>query len=462
MRPPLLPATLAAAVAALAVAAPAGACSCAPGDPRRTLMQADGAFVGVLLSKRVLAGGGDAVFTFRVEQVVKGRLVRGKLPRRFRVYSASNGAACGLEGARGTRMGLFVYLDRGRWTSNLCRQIAPAELRRAARPLPRPNGRGAATVLVGGSFGEARTMTLDSEGRTLAYGRGTGSTTSFAVCPGGSRVAELVSTPRGPYRIAIRTLPALALVRQVTLPRTPAFAPARCADAAGTRLVGPTSDDQGVTGIAELVGSSLRPLYQSNSSTAAVAGGHAYLVQRDELVRVDLATGARAVLGRVPPRTTRLVPSPDGRHVAAVVPPDLEADEEEPSEAVVVDVEQRTVRTASLGVVWEAEVQWLDTGRVAYVPLYTRAGALVVFDPGLARVGGFTGFEADAAAVVGTTAWGVASGTLTRAVLPGGPQRVVRRLPSPEVWALASAVAPGATAHRAPAVAAVPACPLGR
>ncbi|HEU0248276.1 MAG TPA: hypothetical protein VFR38_14450, partial [Gaiellaceae bacterium] len=55
-------------VASLAASVePARACSCVPPDPWSFLKQADGAFVGRLVSRRE-AGDGRAVLTFRVER----------------------------------------------------------------------------------------------------------------------------------------------------------------------------------------------------------------------------------------------------------------------------------------------------------------------------------------------------------------------------------------------------------
>lgn len=51
--------------------------------------------------------------------------------------------------------------------------------------LPGPDGRGPVALLVGGRFGPARTLALDVEGRTLAYGTGAGRVREFGM-PGRS------------------------------------------------------------------------------------------------------------------------------------------------------------------------------------------------------------------------------------------------------------------------------------
>ena len=128
------------------------------------------------------------------------------------VESASNGAACGLETTIGARIGLFLERRAGRWTSSLCWQVSPDDLLAAAQPLPPPNGRGPTTLLVAGRFGPARLLALDARGRTLAYGRGAGTTLLISVCPGARRMAELVQRETG-VAVVIRELPGLRLIR---------------------------------------------------------------------------------------------------------------------------------------------------------------------------------------------------------------------------------------------------------
>jgi hypothetical protein len=75
---------------------PAAACSCAVGDPRTMLAEADAAFVGTFVAKhgplRIQSSADDAVYVFRIEQVVKG-----SLGATVDVVSATDGASCGLE-----------------------------------------------------------------------------------------------------------------------------------------------------------------------------------------------------------------------------------------------------------------------------------------------------------------------------------------------------------------------------
>ena len=116
------------------------ACSCAgpqPGEERdfyrKSLQRADGAIVGELLRKRPV--GQDeyprkAIYVYRVTRAFKAE--ERLADRKVRVRSAYDGAACGIEQRIGTRGGLLLDRDNGHWTSYLCSQISPRDLRRAA------------------------------------------------------------------------------------------------------------------------------------------------------------------------------------------------------------------------------------------------------------------------------------------------------------------------------------------
>ena len=51
----------------------------------------------------------------------------------MRLHSVAYGAACGIEQRIGTRGGLFAYRADGDWSSSLCSQVSPRDLRRADR-----------------------------------------------------------------------------------------------------------------------------------------------------------------------------------------------------------------------------------------------------------------------------------------------------------------------------------------
>ena len=111
---------LALAVLALAAAADAYACTCAPVDLERDLPTADGAIIGSVLERRV--AGATATYLFRVEQVYKG-----DIENRAEVMSSVGGASCGLELAVGERVGLLLTREGETWRSSLCQQVDPTD-----------------------------------------------------------------------------------------------------------------------------------------------------------------------------------------------------------------------------------------------------------------------------------------------------------------------------------------------
>ena len=138
---PLLIALLSALAGSLIVTATAAACSCAgpaPGERdsfyREALKRSDGAFVGKLLRRRPVGNAefpSKAIYVYRVTRAFKAseRLA----DRKVRVRSSAGGASCGIEQRIGTRGGLFLYRSNGHWSSNLCSQVSPRNLRRAAK-----------------------------------------------------------------------------------------------------------------------------------------------------------------------------------------------------------------------------------------------------------------------------------------------------------------------------------------
>lgn len=131
----------------LALPERAAACSCAVGDPRQMLREADAAFVGTLVARhverqdgRLFSSGDPAMLVFRVEEAVKGDL--GEL---VEVETAASGASCGIEAPVGQRIGLFLTRTSGGWASSLCQQIDPSVLLAAAATDLLPNEPGGIT-----------------------------------------------------------------------------------------------------------------------------------------------------------------------------------------------------------------------------------------------------------------------------------------------------------------------------
>ena len=312
---------------------PANACSCArPGDPRDRLAAADGAFIGTLVGRRetgplgsIISSGRDMVYTFEVAEAVKG-----DIGPRVEVYSAASGASCGFEVAPGTAVGVFLERHSGRWRSGLCGQIDPGKLRAAAAPLPAPDGRGPAALVVGGSLGEARLLALDRQARTLAYGYGTGITTQLSICPGGNRLLEIVVDHPRPSRLALRDLPGLGMVWERRLPRQPPSIYAesvRCLDGEGTALVFASDggDPRWSSPPATLLWVSRTTttvLYRGAARSITFGSDVGYVNEGrrgEKIGRINLHSGQVTPVIRGPEYTTRLVLSPDGSALATLV-----------------------------------------------------------------------------------------------------------------------------------------------
>jgi len=416
------------ATAALAATAgPAYACSCAPPDPRSLLGQADGAFVGRLVTRQEVAAGRSR-FTFAVE-----RSVKGALGTTVDVESASDSAACGIETPIGSRIGLFLERRDGRWTSSLCWQVSPEDLLAAAQPLPPPNGRGPTTLLVSGRFGPARLLALDAVGRTLAYGRGEGSVLQLSACPGGRRMAEVVQRETG-VQLAIRELPRLNVVRRgpVDSPPGTSLTSFRCETADGTRLLlfHASSDRPANARLERLTLSRRAVLWRGSAIGATLTERSAYVLggaRGTSLLAVDLRTRRVRTVGRIPAPSNGLVAAPGGMELAGLAYP-------AGSQPVLFRVRVQPFAVVTTRAVESGDLSFADSRRLVLLPGGGRRAR--VYGPTLAVSSSFT-WSAYLSTVAGATAYGVgAGGQLHRAVLPSGPERVVRRLPGPSVSAI--------------------------
>jgi hypothetical protein len=180
---------------------PAAACSCSSFDAAQALAETEGAFIGRLTLRQEVppAPREDApdgirhnpfVYRFRVDEILKGTF-----PNEVDIRSGEGGGDCGIEAPIGEPVALLVDRWQEQLASYLCAQMEPERLRRAAAPVPAPDGQPPPRLLVGTSYGGGRMLSLDGRGRIVALGAGPGLTTMIAVCPGSERVAE-VSVPR--------------------------------------------------------------------------------------------------------------------------------------------------------------------------------------------------------------------------------------------------------------------------
>ena len=131
--------------AALALPSLAEACSCAgPASEdeaaafyAQRIKDSDAAIIARVEKVRYTGGSGsnpidnEAIFTVEVRKAYK-RLKAFPKGRTVRVHTAANGAACGLEMGKGDVAGLFLDRAKGEWNGNLCGQISPRWMRKAA------------------------------------------------------------------------------------------------------------------------------------------------------------------------------------------------------------------------------------------------------------------------------------------------------------------------------------------
>jgi len=309
----------------------------------------------------------------------------------------------------------------------MCWQFEPAQLLVVAA-LPPPTGRGPAVLYAGGRFGPARMLSLDAEGRTLAYGIGPGRAQGFSTCPGGERVAELVLGERG-YEVAVRELPSLRLLWQRRLPMRIGVATLHCLDALGNRL-GVFGSDEGANGrLLRLTPRGTATAWRGPAFYASFKGREAFVqVLRNgtTIVAVDVGTGTTRRLGTVPvngvqqlvfnPARTKLAGE---SHIEGVGNPRL----------VAVDVTSRPISSRNIPrPVSFGSTHWLGNDRIAY---FGGRGEILVYDVRLKLRARGRGWRAGPPAIVGRTAFGIdRRGRLVSARLPRGPQRVVRRLPA--------------------------------
>ena len=394
------------------------ACSCALPDPRAALVQADGAFVGTLVRRR--EGDQTVVLTFSVEKALKGAI-----GRTVDVSTASNSAACGIEVRTGTRVGLVLERGGGAWRGYLCWQFDPDELLAAALPLPRPNGHGPVALVVGGGFGESRLAALDSRGRTLAYGQGTGRVALLGLCPGGRRLAEIAFVGSG-QKLVIRATRTLDIVRRqaVSLPRGKYAQRLACEDPAGASvLVFSTS------GLYRVTNGRLRPLWTGAAYDAAITPQQAYVsagAHHRALLHVDTRTGRTRLVATLPGRIGAMVLNDAGTALAG-----LRSRIGRRSEIVRVDLETRSPRVTAVRLPRADEsgqLFWLSTGRLLFVSVYGSETSRVL-DASLRTRSRFR-WRVTSAAVTGSHAYGIdVTRSLQRVELSSGSAHVVRQLP---------------------------------
>lgn len=409
-------AVVAVLVLAAAVAAePVVSCSCVRPDAREWLAEGRPAFVGEVISKRRVGGGGVPVYEYRV---AVERQFNAELGPELTLRSPSSEASCGWSWDVGDRVGGFLYREDGRWATNLCLLVGPVELERGLAPFPAPVGPGRVALVAAGDFGRARLMALDTRGRILAYGEGRGATTSVSICPGSRRLAELVQGERG-ARIEIRALRSMRVLRSVRT--TIAAQGLRCQNEAGGSVAAWSyhyAAGRTFIRVLRLRGARITELAEVTGDAATLGRRSAYVAAPDRVLAVDLATGAIRQVATA--RSARyLALSPDGRRLALL-----------DSNGVLQLVELAGGRTRSERIGLWGPIAWLGPRRLL---ARLGGGEIRVYDGRLRRVATHGPYRAEGFARVGNRLFGVNGLSLVSLDLRDGARTTVAELPDRDV-----------------------------
>lgn len=429
-------AVVVALVATALLPSAASACSCAGFEnPRAALASATAAFVGVL--ERVEGdglNGGDTEFRYRVEHAVKGGM-----GDKIVVHSRGGGAACGLEGHPGDREAMFLTKDaKGRWIGSLCSTIDPDRLLAASRPLPAPNGQGPPALVLGAGLGEHRSLSLDSAGRTLAYGGGdqlASEVVALDMCPGSRRLVEALSAQaEGPLRplLAVRDVDSFAVERSVAARD---IAPGGADD---TRVQAVQCRDPSATDIAvadrggersyvyRMSGGRSRTVWQGPAARVLLSDDRsaALAVYSDRIERIDLDTGTSTVIHRTQSFAEAHL-TPDGSRVALVTAKSYRADK-----LVVLDARTGAVQATHqfASDIDNVQTEWVNDDALA---LSDFKGTLSFFDARLRALSTVEGWNASRLFGAGGRAYGTsyAGGVLLEA---STGSKSVRRIAVPD------------------------------
>jgi hypothetical protein len=441
---------------------PAKACSCAWGDAREQLANAQAAFIGKMVTVREattpepgapISSGREVIYTFEVEEDFKV-----DLGDHVEIHSAADGASCGLEVSPGQSEGFFLREHKGVWWSSLCQQVPPDELRAAAAPLPAPDGVNPVRFLAGGAFGDGRLVALDKRGRTLAYGYGHRATGLVAVCPGSERSVEISYGDQWPRaeraRLSVRRLSDFKVKRQVVLPFDYSWRNRRldpqdlvCRDRAARDIVVAASRD--VHGhksrIARVTPSGIRTIHQGSARMMHLTNDRAFLVSNKARTRiriVNLNSGRVRALPALPSPVAAMALAPD-RPLLGV----LSTAYQRPTHLYLVRLRSGAhtqTRIESGGEYFSGELRWQSDDRLVLLPSGGSNDGVITFDRSLKRLGSLR-WHAAGGVVWNGRAYGVDwSGRFHEAPLPGGKAKVIRQLVSRSLTELV--VVPGDTA----------------
>jgi hypothetical protein len=264
-------------------------------------------------------------------------------------------------------------------------------------------------------------MALDSDGRTLAYGFGEGSTGLMSVCPRSQRMVEVAAdytqAAPGSLFLTVRRLPTLSIVWETEI-KAPnrASRPFRatglsCRNRDGTDVLVATHF-RGRTPHGEILrfrGEQSSSVFRGPADWVSFSlGDVAYVSGGRRVFAVDLATGRAEHVGGAPRGTGPFEVSPDGERIAAVI------DVFGPRRSILlIDLRDgraqvTPIRDENIG----GSVIWLDKERILFSQIDGEEPISYVYDTSLRRVDTLVGWNADSMAVVSGVLYGLGSGQI--------------------------------------------------
>lgn len=409
----------------------AHACSCASGDPRASLEHADAAFIGTLMFRsEPQREAGIVVLRFRVDEDIKSNLGSEVVIR-----SGVSGGSCGIYARLGRPTAMFLQRKGDGWSASLCSQVEPDVLRRVAAPLPAPDSQGPVSLLVAGSFGDARAVALDRDGGIVAYGDGDGRIAGFGVCEGSRRVVEAVtkavdnrwSTVEMGSR-DVQTMELVGTYRVEELEGGPGRFPVAvsCRDPTGSEvhIAGRGNQDLKVVSVR---GGNGAVLYEGVGRAIAFAEERdvAYLTVKKSIVELDMRTGKTRELATLPLTPVSLALSPDESVLAGT-------NGGSPPKGRAFTVDLRTNKV-SVGEGQWGDPIWLNSS--TFVVRLHDQGAVRVYDTSAKPISFKRQSPSDPAVVADGRLYGVSDGVVT--VTDDTGVRVLRAFDHPVVYALA-------------------------
>jgi hypothetical protein len=197
------------------------ACSCAEFTFESEFAEAEAAFVGAAVERRMEGEVGSwlpVVVTFDVAEVVKG-----ELPDRIEVWTGEGDGDCGITVEIGEVVGIMLDRDGDRWTTTGCGGLWLADELRMPGGVASPTGSGPVALIAAGRSGPAMLASFDIAGNLTAWGLGdpADELSNLRLCPGSKTFVGTTwqwDEDRPTARVVRRDVATLSTIGSVTLP----------------------------------------------------------------------------------------------------------------------------------------------------------------------------------------------------------------------------------------------------